>query len=445
VSLEPPSAARICVLADPPGLLVQAGHFEGRFPLPGLYAPELADLKARLPDLLHNFRRAVGIQGVALGALAQRALDELDSWAAGLAARLLGGPVTEEFDVDQLETAIAKLLYPALHRGGEVPVIVLETEAGGIGEDATWLLPIEFLRIAEPRRQRPQPNDILRRILGFHAVVVRRGRVPTGPGFLGAGPIPVSALIYETTGDGADLKGPEMQASFFERNRSTFRLRRWPRGANFKPDLLRDISSLPTYNEKDIADGLVQQVFMTAGLDPEHSEPYMGAIVHIACHYHTKQIPQITQPAPFLSFDGRLSTNVGIDALYDAFASRMGAVVDGASIARTAAQRFGQMIVFLNACETATSADHGGSLLDKLFELGFRHIVASETLVPDPLAAAFATQLYLGMMRGLPLGGALLQARTELLERYENPGGLLYTIYGDPWLRFNTKRGDAAA
>lgn len=443
MSLEPPSAARICVLADPPGLLVRAGRFQGRFSLPGLYAPELADLKARLPDLLHNFRRAVGIQGVALGALAQRALDELDSWAAGLAARLLGGPVTKEFDVDQLETAIAKLLYPALHGGGDdVPVIVLETEAGGVGEDATWLLPIEFLRIAEPRRQRPRPDDVLRRILGFHAVVVRRGRVPTGPGFLGVGPIPVSALIYETTGDRADLQGPEMQASFFEHNSSTFRIQRWPRGAKFNQDILRD-TSWPTYNEKNVADGLVQQVFMAAGLDSKHSEPYTGAIVHIACHYYTKQVSQITQPAPFLSFD-RLSTNVGIDALYDAFANRMGIVIDGASIARTAAQRFGQMIVFLNACETATSADHGVSLLDKLFELGFRHIVASETLVPDPLAAVFATQLYLGMMRGLPLGGALLQARSELLERYENPGGLLYTIYGDPWLKFNTKRGDTA-
>jgi hypothetical protein len=433
VSPEPAWVARITILAAPPSLLIETDSGTGRFPLPGLHHPALVDLKARLPQLLHGFRVAVGIRGVALGALAQRALDELDDWAAGLAGRLLGGLFDQVSDITQFETDVARLLYPALNRGGdEIPVI--EVVSGpGLGEEATWLLPIEFLRVAEPGRARRRPDDVLRRVLGFHAVIVRRRREPTGPATLGKGPIPVSALIYNRLEGSNDVEGPEQQAVFFQQNSSRFHMRRWPRGASFTVDPLSD-TRWSVYVEREVASGLAGEVLAAAGLDSAEPAPYHGAIVHVACHYHTEQAPQITQPVPFLTFD-QLHTNVGVDALWNAFSQCTNA---NASVRGAAKERFGRMIVFLNACETASSAQNEFSLLENLFLLGFRHVVASETLVPDPLAAAFATQLYLGMMRGLPLGGALLQARKDLLERYDNPGGLLYTLYGDPWLRFNT-------
>ena len=430
------------MLTDPPRLQVYVGSEHRTLPMPGMRSRELAALKSGLPNMLNGFRSAVGRKGVALKELAQRALDELDGWATGLAGRLLGSPVTETLDIETFETTLATLLYPVLRAGpSEPPIIELESEVDEeTGEDPTWLFPIEFLRVAAPRIDSSRPNDILRRVLGLHAIVVRRGRVPTGNGFIGPGPVPVSALIYETTGREGDLMGPEAQASFFDSNRSHFHMSRWPRGSTFKVDRLRE-TAVQTFVESEVADELAKQVFMSAGIYPDRVEPFNGAILHVACHYYTKETKYVTQPVPFLSFD-QLQTNVGIEALWNSFMVHMTAHVRGENISTCAAERFGQMMVFLNACETAASADHGVSLLEKLFRMGFRHVIASETLLPDPLSTAFARQLYLGLMRGLPLGGALLQARTDLLERYDNPGGLLYTIYGDPWVRFTTRRGD---
>jgi len=430
MSTAPAPIAQIAITTNPPGLLVQTARAKRKFGLPGLAPAELADLKARLPDMLQTFRRSVGPTSLTLGRYASRALIDLDRWGRGLAARLLGGTATDEYDVDQFEAAVAELLYPVLQSADpETRIIELESETGR--EEDAWLLPIEFLRIAAPARLHPQPKDVLLRALGFQAVVVRHNRIPTGPALLGPDTIPVAALIYE----GNDLVGPAVQAAFLDRHPTIFAPRRWPRGVHYQQDTLAG-ARWPTCIETDVAAGLADEVLAAAGLGATHvpQARYHGGIVHVACHYHTREAPGLIQSAPFLSFD-RLKTNIGIEALWDAFATLTSASGGRPNVARTAVERFGRMLVFLNACETAASAEHRASLLVKLFRLGFRHVIASETLIPDPLGAAFARQFYIGLMRGLCVGAAVLQARTELLERYENPGGLLYTLYGDPWLR----------
>jgi hypothetical protein len=430
------------MLTNPPRLQAYVGAERLTLPMPGMHPRELSALKSGLPAMLNGFRHAVGRKDVALKELAQGALDELDAWSIGLAGRLLRTPVTKTLDIETFEATLTKLLYPALRANrNDPPVIELESDVDEeTGEDPAWLFPIEFLRIAAPPGKPMRPDDVLRRVLGFHAIVVRRGRVPTGPGLTPQGTVPVSALIYDTSGQVGDLKGPEAQARFFDSNKSHFHMSRWPHGAAFQVDRLRD-NDFQMFAERDVAFALAKQVFTISGIYPDRIEPFEGAILHVACHYYTNTPERMTQPAPFLSFNRR-GINVGIEALWNAFMAHMNVHVNGTNISRSATERFGQMMVFLNACETATSADHGVSLLEKLFRIGFRHIIASETLLPDPLSTAFATQLYLGLMRGLPLGGALLQARTDLLERYDNPGGLLYTIYGDPWLRFSNRRGN---
>ncbi len=424
--------ARITITANPIGLLIEAGGVSGHVLLPGLRISELKDVKLRLPELLRNFRQSVGHSDLSLsGVHAQRAITELDSWAAGLAAFLIGedpnsGPI--ESDV---ESEVAKLLAPALQGSADdAPVIELSSDPAFGREGPAQFLPIEFLRVAEfPRGH--LPRDVLTRVLGLRAVVVRSDYASPGGVIVGGPIVPVSALIYE----GEDLSGPERQAAFFDRHADTFQTSRWPNDAVFPTNDLVAHGHAVTDLETAVAAAIAAQVLGIAGLTPVLRPNYRGAIVHIACHYHADPVPELDQAAPFLSFRENATTNVGIDALWNAFAHQTAASAVHPSIRHAARERFGHMIVFVNACATGARLAHGVSLLEKLFRLGFRHIVASETLIPDPLSDSFARQLYLALMRGCPLGAAVLQARIDLVERHNNPGGLLYTLYGDPWLR----------
>jgi hypothetical protein len=422
--------ARIMITANPMGLLIEAGDQSGHVPLPGLRISELRDLKLQLPDLLRNFRQTVGHQDLSLDeTYARQASDQLDIWAAGLAARLVGGSQEGGPIERDVESEIAWLLAPALRASAdEAPVIELSSDPAFGTEDPASFFPIEFLRVIELARSRA-PRDVLARVLGLRAVV-SRGECTSQIGLVGGPTVPVSALIYE----GEELEGPERQAAFFDRHRGTFRTQRWPQGTVFPTNDLVAEGQLVTDLETAVAAAFVKEVLTVAGLVPVMRPNYNGAIVHIACHYHAEPIAELDQSAPFLSFRGH-TTNVGIESLWNAFNYEIDALGPRSRVGRTARERFGQMIVFVNACATGARLVHGVSLLEKLFRIGFRHIIASESLIPDPLSDAFARQLYLALMRGLPLGAAVLQARIDLVERHNNPGGLLYTLYGDPWLR----------
>jgi hypothetical protein len=421
--------ARITITANPIGLLIEAGGVRGYIPLPGLQFDELKDIKLRLPEQLRNFRQTVGHRDLSLDQVtASRARDQLNSWGMGL-AELLTGKDPEGSAKRDIEAEIARLLAPALQLSGDdAPVIELCSDSAFGREDAAWFLPIEFLRVAElPGRP---PRNVLARVLGLRAVVVRSESSAPG-GIIGGRTVPVSALIYE----GDDLAGPERQAAFFDRHSETFVTKRWPQDTTFTVNDLVPVGDLHTDLETEVAAGLVEEVLAAARLVPE-TQPYLGAIIHIACHYFADSIDGLDQSAPFLAFRGHM-TNVGIDSLWNAFVVQLRAP-DRPEVVRLARERFGQMIVFVNACATGANMAHGVSLLEKLFQLGFRHIIASETLIPDPLSDSFARQVYLALMRGRPLGAAVLQARLDLVERHDNPGGLLYTLYGDPWLRLGS-------
>jgi hypothetical protein len=429
ISAEAP-IARITIMANPMGLFIEAGGMRGRIPLPGLRLSELKDIKLGLPEQLRNFRQAVGHRDLSLDeTTAQRARNELDAWAAGLAALLLGDNAGRGSIQRDIEFEIACLLAPALRGSADAPVIELYNDPAFGDEDPASYFPVEFLRVAELAHRRPA-RGVLTRILGLRAVIVR-SKYAAPKGVVVGGPtVPVSALIYE----GDDLAGPERQAEFFNRHGNTFETRRWPQGAEFPRNDLVAAGHLETYVETDVAAGFAGEVLKVARVVPVLQADYKGAIVHIACHYHAEPIALLDQAAPFLAFDGH-TTNVGIDSLWNAFSVQMAASGGRPSIACDARERFGQMIVFVNACSTGAAAAHGVSLLEKLFRLGFRNIIASETLIPDPLSDSFARQVYLALMRGRSLGAAILQARIDLVERHDNPGGLLYTLYGDPWLR----------
>lgn len=94
----------------------------------------------------------------------------------------------------------------------------------------------------------------------------------------------------------------------------------------------------------------------------------------------------------------------------------------------------GNPLVVLNACNTGRDNPFSRSnFADVFLKYGARGVVATECYVPDAFAADFAKQLYNHLLSGLPLGESLLAARRHFLEEpYNNPSGLLYSMYAPP-------------
>jgi hypothetical protein len=92
-------------------------------------------------------------------------------------------------------------------------------------------------------------------------------------------------------------------------------------------------------------------------------------------------------------------------------------------------------IVVLNACNTgALRLLEEKPLVWWLLGTGHRAVLATETRVPDKLAARFSRFLYGHFGNGVPLGDAVRRARWEMLEKLNNPVGLFFTLYGRPEL-----------
>ncbi len=101
-------------------------------------------------------------------------------------------------------------------------------------------------------------------------------------------------------------------------------------------------------------------------------------------------------------------------------------------------------LIFLNACGGSKISPEGMTSFPDYFlndnqNCGF---IGSETNIPDPFAAEFSQEFYLNLIRGFTIGEALFWARHTMLNRYNNPLGILYTFYGDPYLRVTKKADD---
>lgn len=89
-------------------------------------------------------------------------------------------------------------------------------------------------------------------------------------------------------------------------------------------------------------------------------------------------------------------------------------------------------LVVLNACGTHTiSPGAVSSVVQELHQCGRTAIVATWCDVPDLVAAKMGDYFYAALFGGATVGEALRAARLCLLYSYNNPLGLLYTVYGD--------------
>ncbi len=92
--------------------------------------------------------------------------------------------------------------------------------------------------------------------------------------------------------------------------------------------------------------------------------------------------------------------------------------------------------VILNACQTgAMNPLYTSSWARKLWEHGARGVLATDFKVRDDFAAAFSAALYSDLLRGVPIGKALLNARWHFWEKERNPLGLAYALYSPPSIK----------
>jgi hypothetical protein len=91
--------------------------------------------------------------------------------------------------------------------------------------------------------------------------------------------------------------------------------------------------------------------------------------------------------------------------------------------------------VFLNACSTGVSQPGDFARFENLFA-GTHHrgLITTETNVPDRFAAALAQLFYDSLLGKFTVGQSLHIARWHMLTLKYNPLGLLYYIYGNPYL-----------
>ncbi len=87
-------------------------------------------------------------------------------------------------------------------------------------------------------------------------------------------------------------------------------------------------------------------------------------------------------------------------------------------------------IVYLNGCATGVSdPDRYINLIEDFRAAGASGIIATECLVSERLAAAYAIRLIRRFFEGETLGKAMLNVRRELLKELKNPLGLIYSFY----------------
>lgn len=97
-------------------------------------------------------------------------------------------------------------------------------------------------------------------------------------------------------------------------------------------------------------------------------------------------------------------------------------------------------LIIMNACETGNlNPLYTSYFADALLQRGARGVVATECAVPDEFAADFAEQLYHHLFRGQELGVSLLTVRKYFLDKYQNPTGLLYSMYAPSAIRLHRK------
>jgi hypothetical protein len=98
----------------------------------------------------------------------------------------------------------------------------------------------------------------------------------------------------------------------------------------------------------------------------------------------------------------------------------------------------GQPVVLFNACETGgggVNPMNNNGFVGALTRAGARAVIVTETPVWNNFAYHFGQHVFDGLVQGLSVSAALRNARLRHLREWNNPLGLVYTLYGNPAAR----------
>lgn len=305
---------------------------------------------------------------------------------------------------------------------GHVPPLVEVTT----GSD--HVLPFEFIPFFDTTEPDIENKDevtlkqelpqLAARFLGFSAIVYRRFLQFPGPSAETIENLPRMKLRFFHH---AGLEGAREDKEFFTVAKWIDLRGPWPEQSLEEPSFVSDLAA-QLWNAS------------TVPLNPSQST---DEIQHFSCHCDTEQ----THSANYSLLLAHKRDRLGHNSLRRASIGKL-------------EQKFGGYprrtpgiypLVFLSACGSSKLTPNGVTSFPKFF-LGLegnRGVVGTETSIPDVFAAAFTRKFYLNLIQGATLGEAMSQTTWQLLKRYKNPLGILYTIYADPELKVRKPIPDA--
>jgi hypothetical protein len=274
------------------------------------------------------------------------------------------------------------------------------------------LLPLFRYKPPNPIKNHRDLQSVAQSFLGFSTIVKRmiRGNPPWSCRALENVPrLPLKFFQYY------GLAGARNEAAFFLSNRKHFDLDGdgpWPN------------KKLPPNFVEILANHLWNPTMGFAGGARQPPDQ----ILHFSCHCDTSaELPSDYKlRLGSLGFLGVQPYDVTLDELEDNFTQLS---YDGFINNKA------RPLVFFSACEPSNLDPAGfGSFLNlfinkKYFYLG---CIGPEAAIPDSFAEGFTKQLYRRLLEGDPLGEAIHKVRWEMLRKFLNPLGILYSAYADP-------------
>lgn len=267
-------------------------------------------------------------------------------------------------------------------------------------------MPLEFLPLFElstwpPCHDWETLEEAARRFPGFSAVIKREFRdltVPPDDLVLHNEPrLPLKCFVDSR------LRGGKEEVSFFTANSNNIDMEGpWPTS---------EVEEFP----REMA-GYLQ--IANKGFKNQERTP--DQIQHFTCHCETYEKPSADS---FLELSHKY--RVTIAQLQASFAT-------SGEEKRSAPGP----VIFLNACGTSKIDPMAVTSFPRFFleDNENRGVIGTETNVPDRFAAEFSKCFYQGLLKGLNLGKAIYDAKWTMLRDFNNPLGILYTVYADPEL-----------